>query len=160
MCRLGLPPSKFLVSILNYIGCELVHLNLNAISTLSFFCMLCECCLRIPPDTSLFWYFYSPIHYEHKVFFGIRLMPRRNHWREYLKVTFRGYWKGASRWLFHINLGGTPQWPNKYLLPPQIEDKRKSPEETPRLKVLVKWVTELHQLWLEVFHCTEEFILQ
>jgi hypothetical protein len=43
MCGLGLPPSKFLISILNYIGCELVHLNPNAISVLSCFCMLCEC---------------------------------------------------------------------------------------------------------------------
>jgi hypothetical protein len=40
---LGLPPSKFLVSILNFIGCELVHLNPNAITALSCFTMLCEC---------------------------------------------------------------------------------------------------------------------
>jgi hypothetical protein len=54
MCGLVLPPSKFLVSILNYIGCELVHLHLNDISTLSCFSMLCESWLGIPPDTSLF----------------------------------------------------------------------------------------------------------
>jgi hypothetical protein len=29
---LGLPPSKFLVAIMNFIGCELVHFNPNAIS--------------------------------------------------------------------------------------------------------------------------------
>jgi hypothetical protein len=34
MCGLVLPLSKFLVSILNYIGCELVHLHPNAISVL------------------------------------------------------------------------------------------------------------------------------
>jgi hypothetical protein len=54
MCGLGLPPSKFLVSVLNYIGCELVHLHPNTISALSYFSMLCECWLDIPPDTSLF----------------------------------------------------------------------------------------------------------
>jgi hypothetical protein len=56
---LGLPPNKFLVAIMNFFGCELVHLNLNAIAALSCFTMLCECWLGIAPDTSLFWYFYS-----------------------------------------------------------------------------------------------------
>jgi hypothetical protein len=35
MCGLGLPPSKLLVSVLNYIRCELVHLHSNNISILS-----------------------------------------------------------------------------------------------------------------------------
>jgi hypothetical protein len=52
--ELGLLPSKFLVSILNFLGCELVHLNLNAIVALSCFTMLCECWLGIAPDISLF----------------------------------------------------------------------------------------------------------
>jgi hypothetical protein len=60
MCGLGLPPSKFLVSILNYVGYELVHLHPNAISELNYFTMLCQWWLGIPPDTSLFWYFYYP----------------------------------------------------------------------------------------------------
>jgi hypothetical protein len=42
MGGLGLPPSKFLVSILNYLRCELVHLNLNAIAMLSCFSKLCK----------------------------------------------------------------------------------------------------------------------
>jgi hypothetical protein len=58
---LGLPPSKFLSSIMSYLGCSLVHLNVNAVSALSSFVMLCECWLGIPPDTSLFWYYYSPV---------------------------------------------------------------------------------------------------
>jgi hypothetical protein len=57
---IGLPPSKFLSSIMNYLGCSLVHLNSNTISALSSFIMLCECWLGIPLDTSLFWYYYSP----------------------------------------------------------------------------------------------------
>jgi hypothetical protein len=40
---LDLPPSKFLVSILNFLRCELVHLNPNAIAALSYFTMLCKC---------------------------------------------------------------------------------------------------------------------
>jgi hypothetical protein len=50
----GLPPSKFLSSIINYFGCSLVHLNAKAISALSSFVMLCECWLGIPLDTNLF----------------------------------------------------------------------------------------------------------
>jgi hypothetical protein len=41
--RIGLPPSKLLSSIMNYLGCSLVHLNTNTISALSSFIMLCEC---------------------------------------------------------------------------------------------------------------------
>jgi hypothetical protein len=37
---IGLPPSKFLSSIMNYLGCSLVHLNSNTISALSNFVML------------------------------------------------------------------------------------------------------------------------
>jgi hypothetical protein len=70
---LGLPPSKFLISILNFLKCELVHLNLNAIIVLSYFIMLCECCLGIPPDTSLFYYFYAPVRYDKQVFSEIGL---------------------------------------------------------------------------------------
>jgi hypothetical protein len=51
---LGLPPSKFLIYILNFLKCELVHLNLNAIVVLSYFTMMCECWLRIALDTNLF----------------------------------------------------------------------------------------------------------
>jgi hypothetical protein len=54
MCGLDLPPSKFLISILNYLGHELIHLNPNAIAVLSCINMLCECWLGIPPNTNLF----------------------------------------------------------------------------------------------------------
>jgi hypothetical protein len=39
---LGLSSSKFLVAIMNFLGCELVHFNPNAITALSCFTMLCE----------------------------------------------------------------------------------------------------------------------
>jgi hypothetical protein len=48
-----------LVAIMNFLRCELVHFNPNAIAALSYFTMLCECWLGIAPDTSQFWYFYS-----------------------------------------------------------------------------------------------------
>jgi hypothetical protein len=51
---LGLLPRKFLVAIMSFLGYELVHLNLNAITALSRFTMLCECWMGIAPDTSLF----------------------------------------------------------------------------------------------------------
>jgi hypothetical protein len=56
----GLPLSKFLVTIMGYLNCELFHFNPNAISALSTFVMLYECWLGIALDTSLFWYYYSP----------------------------------------------------------------------------------------------------
>jgi hypothetical protein len=43
VARLGLRPSKFLVAIMNFLMCERVHFNLNAIVALSCFTMLCEC---------------------------------------------------------------------------------------------------------------------
>jgi hypothetical protein len=43
MAGLGLPPSKFLVSILNFLRCELVHIKPNAITALNCFNMLCKC---------------------------------------------------------------------------------------------------------------------
>jgi hypothetical protein len=57
---LGLPPSKFLAVIMNYLGYSLVHFNANAITAVSSFVMMCECWLGIPPDSRLFWYYYSP----------------------------------------------------------------------------------------------------
>jgi hypothetical protein len=58
---LGLSPIKILSSIVNFLGCELVHFNPNPIAALGCFAMLCKCWLGITPDTILFWYFYSPI---------------------------------------------------------------------------------------------------
>jgi hypothetical protein len=43
LAGLRLPPSKFLTAIMNYLGCSLVHFNVNAITALSNFVMLCEC---------------------------------------------------------------------------------------------------------------------
>jgi hypothetical protein len=68
MCGLGLPPSNFLIPIMKFLGCELIHLHSNAIAALSCLSMLCKCWLDIPPDTSLFWYFYFSAHYEQKLF--------------------------------------------------------------------------------------------
>jgi hypothetical protein len=61
VAELGLPPNKFLVTVMIHLGCELVHFNPNAITALSCFTMLCEYRLGIVPDSSLFWYFYSPV---------------------------------------------------------------------------------------------------
>jgi hypothetical protein len=87
---LGLPLSKFLSNITNYLGCSLVHLNPNTVSALSSFIMLCECWLGIPPDTSLFWYYYSPARYTKTIFSGIGLSLQCNHRNEYIKATFKG----------------------------------------------------------------------
>jgi hypothetical protein len=76
---LGLPPSKFLVAIMNFLGCELVHFSPNAITALSYFSMLCECWLGVPPDTSLFWYFYSSTRYVITLTRNTSMLPSRVH---------------------------------------------------------------------------------
>jgi hypothetical protein len=53
-----------------------------------------------------------------------------------------------------------PQWMNKHLLPPQIEEKWGEHEMTPHLAALVKRVSELRQAGLQACHCAEEFTLQ
>jgi hypothetical protein len=60
----NLPPSRFLFAIMNFLGCELVHFNPNTITAFNCFSMSCDCWLGIPPNTSLFWYFYSPTRYN------------------------------------------------------------------------------------------------
>jgi hypothetical protein len=86
---LGVPPSKFLSSVMSYLGYSLVHLNANAVSALSSFKMLCECWLGIPPDTSLFWYYYSLARYSKTIFGGIGLSLQHKCRDEYIKATFK-----------------------------------------------------------------------
>jgi hypothetical protein len=88
---LGLPPSKFLISILNFLGCELVNLNPNDITALSCFTMLCECWLEISPATSFFSYFFGLARYDKHVLSGIGLLLCRHRWKEYLDAIFKGY---------------------------------------------------------------------
>jgi hypothetical protein len=89
IAELGLSPSKFLSFIMNFLGCELVHFNLNVIATLSCFAMLCECWLGIALDTSLFWYFYSPIRYTKVVYSGIGLSLCHHRSQQYIDATFK-----------------------------------------------------------------------
>jgi hypothetical protein len=157
---LGLPPSKFLSSIMSYLGCSLVHLNANAVSALSSFVMLCECWLGIPPDTSLFWYYYSPAQYSETIFGGIGLSLRRKCRDEYIKATFKSCWKGAQQKWVLVEMHVEPPWVNKLLFPPAIKDQRKEPPMTDRLAALVRRVAELRQAGLEACHCAEEFYLR
>jgi hypothetical protein len=101
--RPGLPLSKFLVFIINFLRCELVHLNSNAIVALSYFTMMCECCVGIALDTSLLWYFYSSARYDKTVVSGIGLSLRHHRRKDYLDARFKGSWKGASRKWFLVD---------------------------------------------------------
>jgi hypothetical protein len=73
---------------MNYLGCSLVHLNANVVSALSSVILLCECWLGILPDTSLFWYCYSPARYTKTIFGGIGLSLRRKCRDEDIMATF------------------------------------------------------------------------
>jgi hypothetical protein len=86
---LGLPPSKVLYAIMNFLGCELVQFNPNAIAALNCFAMLCECRLRIALDTSLFWYFYTLARYTKVVYSGIGLSLRHHRSQQYIDATFK-----------------------------------------------------------------------
>jgi hypothetical protein len=93
VARLGLPPIKFLIAIMNFLGCELVHFNPNAITALSCFMMLCECWLGIAPNTSLFWYFYSLVRYNKVVYSGIGLSLHCHRIHKYIDATFKSSWR-------------------------------------------------------------------
>jgi hypothetical protein len=138
-----LPPSKFLSSIMNYLGCSLVHLNTNAVLALSSFVMSCECWLGIPPDTSRFWYYYSPARYTKTIFDGIDFSLRRSRRVEYIKATFKGCWKDAQQKWILVDMHDQPLWVNKLLFPPAIKNKRSEPSMTDRLAALTKHVAEL-----------------
>jgi hypothetical protein len=153
---LGLPPSKFLSATMNFLSCELVHFNPNAIAALSYFTMLCECWLGIAIDTNLFWYYYSPTRYEKVVYSGIGLSVRRHHRKEYINPTFRSSWKNSQqRWII-VDMHVQPHWVNKLLFPPFIDDK----QSELNLADLVKRVPELREDGLRACHYAEEFTLQ
>jgi hypothetical protein len=154
-----LPPSKFLSSIINYLGCLLVHPNTNVVLALSSFVMLCKCWLGIPLNTSLFWYYYSPAQYTKTIFGGIDFSLRRNRREEYSNATFKGCWKGAQQKWILVDIHDQPPWVNKLLFPLAIKNKRSEPLMTDRLAALTKHVAELRQAGLEACHCVEEFYL-
>jgi hypothetical protein len=106
---LGLPPSKILVAIMNFLVCELVHFNPNVIVALSCFAMLCECWLGIAPDTSLFWYFYSSARYNKVVYseIGLSLCHRRIY--EYIDATIKSSWRGSQSKWFLVDMHVEPQ---------------------------------------------------
>jgi hypothetical protein len=97
-----------------------------------------------------------PARYDQKLFFGLQISCKD----EYIKATFRGSSKGATRRWFLVDLTDLLEWSNKHLLLSWMDDKRKVPEMMPRLWALVDRVIELHAVGLEVCHCTEEFILR
>jgi hypothetical protein len=131
---------------MNYLECSLVHHNTNVVSALNNFIMMCECWLRIPLDTSLFWYYYySPARYTKTIFDGIGLSSWRKRSDEYVKATFKRCWKGAQqRWTL-VDMHDQPPWVNKLLFPLAIKNKRMEPSMIDRLAALTKRIAELCQ---------------
>jgi hypothetical protein len=115
---LGLPPSKFLVTIMGYLNCELLHINPNAISALSTFVMLCECWLGIVPDISLFWYYYSPAQYSKVVYGRIRLSLHRHHCDKYIPASFKSCWKGSQEMWILVGYAQTSAVGKQATVPP------------------------------------------
>jgi hypothetical protein len=158
--RLELPPSKFLVTIMGYLKCELFHINPNAISTLSSFVMLCECWLGIASDTSLFWYYYSPTRYSNVVYGEIGLFLRCHRHDVYIPASFKSCWKGSQqRWVL-VDIHTLAPWGNSLLFPSIIKDKWNEPPMNNHLSALVKHVAKLCEAGLKACHCVEEFHLR
>jgi hypothetical protein len=161
IARLSLLTSTFLSSIMNFLSCELVQFNPNAIAALSCFAMLCECWLGIALDTSLFWYFYSPVRYTKVIYSGIELSlcrhrsqqiwmpPSRAPGRTLRRSDFSGYACLAV-------VGEQASVPP----PPFIKDKRGELPMTLRLAVLVKREAELREAGLKDCHCAKKFTLR
>jgi hypothetical protein len=145
---------------MNFLGCELVHFNPNAIAALNFFLMLSECWLGIALDTSLFWYFYSPACYDNTVYSGIGLSLCHSHRQAYIDSTFKSSWRGSSQRWFLVDMHVAPQWVNRHFLPPLINNMRGEQKMTPRLTALVKRVAKLHDVGFQACHYVEEFTLQ
>jgi hypothetical protein len=145
---------------MNYLDYELIHFNPNAITTLSYFTMLCECWLGIASDTSLFWYYYSSARYDNVLYGGIGLSLCRHHQKDYILAVFKSCWKDSQKRWFLVDMHVDPQWVNKLLFPPKVKDKRGEPKVTPHLATLIKGVAELHESRLKACHYTEEFTLQ
>jgi hypothetical protein len=79
---------------------------------------------------------------------------------EYIKATFKGYWKGAQQKWIPVDMHDQPPWVNRLLFLPAIKNKQSEPPMTDRLATLTKRVAELRQVGLEVCHCIEEFYLR
>jgi hypothetical protein len=160
IARLGLPPSKFLVTVMGYLNCELFHFNHNAIFALSTFVMLYECWLGIASDTSLFWYYYCPMQYSKVVYGRIRLSLCRHRRDEYIPTSFKSCWKESQeRWIL-VDMHKPASWGNMLLFPLIIKDKWNEPSMNDRLTALVKRVTKHREARLKVCHCIKEFHLQ
>jgi hypothetical protein len=156
---LGLPPSKFLVTIMGYLNYKLFHFNPNAISALSTFIILCECWLRITQDTSLFWYYYSPTRYSKLVYGGIGLSLHRHHRDEYILPSFKSCWNGSQeRWIL-VDMHKPAPWGKRLLFPPIIKDERNEPSMNNRLTALVKSVAKLREAGIKACHCVKKFHL-
>jgi hypothetical protein len=121
--------------------------------------MLCECWLGITLDTSLFWYYYSPVWYSKVVYGRIGLSPRHHHRNKYIPASFKSCWKGSQeRWAL-VYMHKTVPWGNMLLFPPIIKDKRNEPPMNSCFPSLVKRMAELREARLRVCHCVEEFQL-
>jgi hypothetical protein len=84
--------------------------------------MLCECWLGIPPDTSLFWYYYSPARYTKTIFGGISFSLRRNRRDEYIKATFKGCWKGTQQKWILLDMHDQPSWGQQASVPSNYQE--------------------------------------
>jgi hypothetical protein len=121
--------------------------------------MLCESWLGIMPDSSLFWYFYSPVRYNKVIYSGVGLSLRHHRIHEDIDDTFKSLWWGSQSKWFLVDMHVETQWANRQLYSSLIDKKRGEPKMTSRLAAQVKRVAELRATGLQVCHCGEEFTL-
>jgi hypothetical protein len=107
-----------------------------------------------------FWYYYSTACYSQTIYGGIRLSLRCHRQEEYIKASFKGYWKHSKRRWVLVDMHSPAPWENMLLYPLVLKDQRKELPMTARLSALVKRVVELYQAGLEACHCVKEFHLR
>jgi hypothetical protein len=155
---LGLPPSKFLAAIMNYLGCSVVHFNPSAIATLNTSVMLCECGWGLHQTLACFGTITPYPGTPNSSMAGsdcpcvvITEMSISRHFsRAALKI--------PKKW-FLVDMHVQPSWEIKLLFPLVIKAQRQEPPMITRLTTLFSHISELCGAGLKVCHYIKEFHL-
>jgi hypothetical protein len=78
---------------------------------------------------SLFLYFYNLACYDKIVYSRIGLLLHRSRRQAYIDATFKSSWRGSSQRWFLVDIHVAPQWANRHMLPPLIDNKQREPKD-------------------------------
>ena len=150
-------PSKFLESVCDQYGIELIHLKPSTIACLSIFAFFCEAWLGVRPDVRLWRFFYVPKHFREKmIVWSIDFEPRPA--QQFLPGDIRKSWEGfESKW-FVVTLAAESSVKKGSILPwlkPGVQDL---PTMAPRFKNMMERTDQVRGTGLTAAHVAETFI--